>query len=314
MAGLTRAQEDLSLQITSYYLTLLFQKEIVRTYQNQLDLTRKQVERTTVLVDTGSVPRSQLLDIEAQAASDETNLVTAQNDMNQAKLNLAHVLGITDIRTFDIEEPDTDKYNIDNESLNADYLYDMDIEQRPRIVEAGLRLESSRYAFKSARANRYPTLSLGVGYSSYYYYNFSAAFDNRSFSRQLRTQGNQSIGLNLSVPIFNGFGIRNGIRAARNNIMRAELALESARLAERKEINQAAESASAALAKYRSSAKALTAASEAYDYATERYSVGRATVFELSEAQTKLTSAQSSLLQAKYEYIFRKQVLERYGR
>lgn len=134
--------------------------------------------------------------------------------------------------------------------------------------------------------------------------------DNRSFRDQIRKQGQESIGLSLSIPIFNRFAYRNRIRMANHSVSRMEL--ESAKLNIQKEINQAYQSAVSARAKYVSSTKALAAAQEAYDYAVERYEVGRSTVYELSEAQTKLLISRSEQLQAKYDYIFQSKILNFY--
>lgn len=311
-ANLEKAKQNLELQVTSHYLDLLFKKELARTYFQQLELTRQQVERTRMLADMGSVPLSQYLDIRAQEANDQTNLVMAENQERQSRLNLAHLLNITDISTFDIIEPDLSAFISDNIILeDPEELYEVAVATKPHISEVMARLESGRYILKAARAERLPTLSLGLGYGNYYYYNFGSAA-NENFRNQWRTQGSESVGLSLSIPIFNGFSVRNRIRLAGYAVSRIELELENTKLQIQKEINQAYESATAARSKYLSSSRALEASQQAYDYAAQRYQVGHSTVFELNEAQTRLLVSRSEQLQAKYDFIFRSKILDFY--
>lgn len=128
----------------------------------------------------------------------------------------------------------------------------------------------------------------------------------------MKKRQNQSIGLNLRIPIFNKNATRNRVRSARIAIKDRELALDNVKLVVYKEIQQAHQSVTSAQARYHSAKKALDAAAESFDYIQERYDVGKATPYELNESQTKLLSAKSEQLQSKYDYIFKNKILDFY--
>lgn len=311
--NLKKARENLEIQVTSLYLESLFKKEIAHTYVQQAELTRQEVVRTEALVESGKAPRSQYYDIKAQLADDETNVVTSENDFRLALLNLAQALNIIDPDGFDIVEPNPDRAQVDDGSLDMapEDIYQIAVENKPHVAEALYKLESSRMDEKVVRAAMWPTLNLGMGYSNNYYHVFSSS-SNLGFGSQVRKQGNESIGLSLNIPIFNRMATRNKVRAARLAITDRELELASVKLEISKQVRQAHQSAIAAQAKLVSSTHALEAAREAYSYAQERYGVGKLTVFELNDAQTKLLKSRSAQLQAKYDFLFRTKILDFY--
>lgn len=116
----------------------------------------------------------------------------------------------------------------------------------------------------------------------------------------------------LSIPIFNRFETRNRVRSARLSIENQNLALDNVKLALYKEIQQAYQSVVSSQAKYNSASKAYEAADESFKYARERYDIGKSTVFEFNEAQTKLLTSKSERIQAKYDFIFRAKILDFY--
>lgn len=310
--GLKKAKENLELQVVSLYLDVLFKKEILKVYKEQVALSDQQVERTSVLVDAGKVPASQLYDIKAQLAKDESNVTLAQNDLSLSLLNLSQALNLTSSEIFDIAEPSLDGV-VDNSLasvLPPDQVYQMALGIKPHVREAEYKLESSKKSLKVAQAGYWPTLSFGAGYSTSY--QSVSGQQNPSFRNQIRDFGSEYISFNLNIPIFNRFETRNRVRTANLNIENQNLALENVKLALYKEIQQAYQSAVSAEAKYRSSGKAFEAAEESFKYARERYDIGKSTVFEYNEAQTKLLSGKSERIQAKYDFIFRAKILDFY--
>ncbi|MDR2954949.1 MAG: TolC family protein [Prevotella sp.] len=310
--GLRKAQENLELQVVSYYLDILFKKEILKVHQEQLSYTITQVERTDILVKSGKVPESQLYDIKAQQASNELNVTMANNDLSLSLLNLSQALNLPSSDSFDIEEPNLDNAIEDNiESvLPPDHVYQMVLGIKPHVKEAEYNLESSRKNLKVAQAGYWPTLNLGGGYGTSY--QSTSNWDNPSFGTQMKNNASEYISLGLSIPIFNRFQTRNQVRSARLSISNSELVLENVKLALYKEIQQAYQSATSAQAKYGATQKSLEAAEESFKYARERYDVGKSTVFEYNEAQTKLSSSRSEQVQAKYDFIFRAKILDFY--
>ena len=310
--GLSKAKENLELQVVSLYLDVLFKKEILKTYQDQLTLSNQQVERTSMLVESGKVPLSQLYDIKAQAARDELNVTMSLNDLNLSLLNLGQSLNLPQQEGFDIIEPNLNNAIENNMSsiLPTDMVYQTALGIKPQIKEAEYNIESSKSSLKIAQSGYWPTLNFDAGIRSSY----SKAFgrSSRAFFYQLGDNFAQSIGFSLSIPIFNRFQTRNQVRSARINIENLTLAMDNIKLALYKEIQQAYQSATSAQAKFNSTEKALAAAEESFKYARERYDIGKSTVFEYNEAQTKYLTSKSDQIQAKYDFIFRAKILDFY--
>lgn len=310
--GLKKAKENLELQIVSLYLDVLFKKEILGAYKEQADLSKQQVDRTQILVESGKVPASQLYDMKAQQAKDDLNVTVANNDLTLSLLNLSQALNITNDDNFDIREPNTG--DIISNSLSSiippQQIYRIALGIKPHIKEAEFKVENSKRLLKVAQAGHWPTLGLEFGYSTRYQKIFGQ--DVYNFSKQIKDNSSEYISLGLSIPIFNRFQVRNQVRTARLNIENQYLELDNVRLALFKEIQQAYQSAVSAQAKFSSSEVAYEAADVSLQYAQERYDVGKSTVFEYNEAKTKLLTSKSEQIQAKYDFLFRTKILDFY--
>lgn len=312
--GLKKAKENMELQITSYFLDVLFKKEILKVYEEQVTLTQKQEECTSILVESGKVALSQLYDIKAQLAKDQLNVTTSDNDLKNSLLNLAQALNLQSAEGFDVEAPDVEGVQLADNVLaglmRPDEVYQRALDIKPHVKEAAFNVESSKKNLKVAQSGYWPTLSFNLGYSTAFQRVYNT--DNVSFKNQFNNNGSEYIGFTLSIPIFNRFEVRNQVRQARLNIENQELNLDNVKLALYKEIQQAYQNAVSAQAKYISTEKAYDAALESFKYAEERYQIGKTSVFEYSESQTKLISSKSEQLQAKYDFVFRSKILDFY--
>jgi len=314
MENLNKAKENLGLQVASYYLDVLFKKELLNVALKQAELTEKQVSQTQALVESGKVAQSQLYDIRAQLAQNQLTITNAQNELALSQLNLSQLLNLPGTGGFDVVEPDADELISNNQAtlLLPDDIYQIAIGIKPHVREAEYRLESSEQNVKIAQSSRYPSLSLGLSYNTGYSHIFKHDSDIDPFFDQLKNNRRQSIGLSLSIPIFNRLQTRNTIRSAKLTQENRMLELDYVKQSLYKEIQQAYQSATAAEAKYASTGVAYSAAEIAYEYAEELYRVGRSTVLEFSEAQNKLVTSQSEQIQAKYDYVFRAKILDFY--
>ncbi|MDR1200859.1 MAG: TolC family protein [Tannerellaceae bacterium] len=319
MASLEKAKEDLAINITSYYVQVLYNKEMLKIAQLQVELAHEQVLRTEALVNAGKVPLSQLYDIKAQLAKDEVSMTEARNNVNLALLDLKQGLELERESTgFEIQTPLLDDAvgTYMGSILPPENIYNNAVVVKPQIREQALLLESQKKQLKVAQADYFPQLSLSAGYSSGYYFFYSGLMGsevNRSFSKQFSDNSQEMIGLSLSIPIFNRFQVRNNVRSARVNIVNRELLMENSKKVLYKEIQQAYFNAVAAQEKYTSSEKSVLASKEAFSYAEERYAAGKSTVFEYNESKTKYAQSLSEQVQAKYDFIFRAKILDFYN-
>jgi outer membrane protein len=324
---LEKAKEDLSLNITSLFLRVLFAKELYNINEKQLELSKMQVERTKFLVQSGSIPKSQLYDIEAQVAKDEAAVVDAQNNIELTLLDLAQNLELETSDNFDIDVPE---FNGDiirefgNGLQSPVIIYDNALNIKPVIKGQEFKVESSKKALKIAQSGYYPQLDFALGTGSGYSYIYKPVRQinpitnqpvvlNPPFSEQIKDHWSKLIGLKLSIPVFNRYQVRNQVRSARIEVLNQQLILENNKKTLYKEIQTAHKNALAAQEKYRAAEHTVKFASESFKYAQQRYELGKATVFEFNEAKSRLIQSQSELAQAKYEYILRIKILDFYN-
>lgn len=309
--NLNKAKEDLSINVASYYLQVLYNKELQRIARLQVELSGEQVTKTEAMVNAGKVPLSQLYDIKAQLAKDEVSLTEADNNVKLALLDLSQSLELERLNGFDILTPEIQDAVAEYMSsiLPPDDIYDHAVTFKPQIKEQEYLLESQKKMLKVAQSEFYPKLNFGAGYSTGYY----SSFKGLSFGDQLDRNGQKTIGLSLSIPLFNRFQVRNSVRTARINIHTRELMMENTKKTLYKEIQQAYYNATAAQEKYTASDKSVLASREAFHYAQERYDAGKSTVFEFNEAKTKYAQSLAEQAQSKYNFIFRAKILDFYN-
>ena len=315
--SLNKAKEDLAVNIASYYLQVLYNTELQRVAQLQVDLDREQVNKTEAMVNAGKVPLSQLYDIKAQLARDEVTLTEATNNVQLALLDLAQSLELErSDRSFDIVTPQITDAVAENMSsiLPPETIFDQAVTFKPQIKEQEYLLESQKRMLKVAQAGYYPKLNFGASYSNgYYHTSMGGEFaDTRSFGDQLKQNGQKIVGFSLSIPLFNRFQVRNSVRSARIGINNQQLLLENSKKTLYKEIQQAYYNATAAQEKYTASDKSVASSREAFSYAQARYEAGKSTVFEFNEAKTKYAQSLAEQAQAKFDFIFRAKILDFY--
>ena len=315
--SLNKAKEDLAVNIASYYLQVLYSKELQRVAQLQVDLDREQVNKTEAMVNAGKVPLSQLYDIKAQLARDEVTLTEATNNVQLALLDLAQSLELErSDRSFDVVTPQITDAVAENMSsiLPPETIFDQAVTFKPQIKEQEYLLESQKRMLKVAQAGYYPKLNFGASYSNgYYHTSMGGEFaDTRSFGDQLKQNGQKIVGFSLSIPLFNRFQVRNSVRSARIGINNQQLLLENSKKTLYKEIQQAYYNATAAQEKYTASDKSVASSREAFSYAQARYEAGKSTVFEFNEAKTKYAQSLAEQAQAKFDFIFRAKILDFY--
>lgn len=311
---LEKAKDDLMLNIARSYLEILFAEEIVAISEAQIEITQQQIDRTRQLVDAGSLAKGALLEIQAQLAREELQLVNDQNTVQLAYLTLYQLLDLPIAKNFKIEKPVLPEIKANISMANSLDVYDNAMNARPEIIAAQLRVKSAEKQLDIAKGNLYPSLSFGANYYNLYNNKYSDFNGNDiTFSKQLKNNARSGMGLTLNIPVFNRFQVRNSITNANLQIYDYQYRLQSASNVLRKEIEQAYTNAVAALNRYFSSEKAVVSMEEAFRYVEEKYNVGMVNSVEYNQSKNELTAAQSQFLQSKYEYIFRTKILDFYN-
>lgn len=314
VADADKLKDNISLNITSAYLQILYNTELVGTNKRALELSELQCERTKNLVKAGSLAEGSLLEIEAQRASDELNLVNSENQLELSYLTLVQMLDIRSTDSFRIAKPNIEGLALALPTSTASSIYQQAEQSLPQIRGAALRVESAQRNVAIAKGSRYPTLSIGANYGSgaRKYLDPSPAYPNQPYSDQIRDNASTSVGFSLSIPIFNGLQVEKSISNAKIGLENAQLSLASEKNQLFKDIQQAYTDAVAAQKKLKATEKNNTALEESLRYTESKFNVGLVNALDYTTARNKLSESENSLLQAKYELIFKIKILQFY--
>ena len=307
-ADVQKIEKDIILNVSAAFLQVLQNKELLRNADNQLQITRENMARRKELIEAGKLAQGEIFEIQAQEAKEELSRVQAENQLQLSLLDLAQVLELDHFQDIDVAVPVN---LLENELalLSADEVYISALASRPEIRSAQYRLESSLKNIEIARAGYLPSLSLGAQWGTGYY-NMSNMPTNPSFGTQFSNNISTGVGLNLSIPIFNRYEVKNQVENAKLNVESSKIDIENTKIELRKTIQQAYYNAIAAKNRWESSQKSVTGNEESYRFASQKFEVGRANQYEVNLAKTNLSQSISEQTQAKYEYVFRMKILE----
>ncbi|MBI1286186.1 MAG: hypothetical protein GC178_01265 [Flavobacteriales bacterium] len=303
---------DISLNIATAFMQIMFNEELLDVAYQQLEVTKEQLERTRKMADAGSVPLGNVYDVEAQLASNELQVVNAENALNTSILTLKQMLNLPASEPFRIERPEVDLPLTGLNAVTVGIIYDQALDNWPKIKAKEARLRSAEKGEKIAFASYTPTISgsasLGTRYSSAK--SFTGVSD--PYGKQLQNNLGENIGFSLSVPIFNGLRSRTSVGKARLSRINAELSLQDEKNKLYSSVQQAYNDASSSKRQFDASDKSVKATEQAFEYAKQRYDVGMMNALDFNTASNNLTRTRSELLRAKYDYIFKMKVLDFY--
>lgn len=310
MEDLNKAKEDISIQVASAYLQVLFNEELVKVANEQLALSKEILEQKTAFYKNGKASQAEWYEAKARVAQDELSAVQAENNRRLSLLDLSQLLELPSPDDFAIVSPATDSIADLKIQTSPAEVYAEAVLTKPSVKAAQYRLEGAEKSIRMAKGAYYPQLSFGAGISTNFY-NVSG-MENGNFGSQLRDNFSQYIGFSLSVPIFNRFETRNRVRSARIQQHTYYWQLEESKKTLYKEIQQAYYNAVNAETQYQSSLTADEAAQASFLLMKEKYTNGKANATEYNESRTAWMKAVSDRLQAKYDYLFRTKILDFY--
>lgn len=344
---LAKAKNDVILSVITLYTSVIFNQELFQNAKFQLKTTQQQLERTKKLEQAGSVPLGNVLDLEAQDATNELNLIQRENAYNLSLLQLKQSMQLPASTQLEIEIP---TLNVEDQVLSqtTEQIYDIAKQNLPEIKAAVFRVESANYGLRAARGNLYPRLSLNAGAFT----NYSSAskvvngftitdpnpiigffgadpnnplnqvrsiqpdgqplFTEKPFSNQVSDNISKSLSLGLTIPVFNGYNARANVLRSKATKEQANINLTDAENRLRQAIETAYNDASAASKTYASSAKAVKAREEAFRMTKQRYDAGASNYVDYQVSENNLFQAKSDQVRAKYDLIFKKKVLDFY--
>lgn len=309
LVDLEKTKKDIALQLANQYLQILYGQELLAVAKEQYAQTEQTVAQTEKFVKAGSKPMGTLLDIKSQLAKESVNLVQAQNSLNLATLNLVQMLDLDSVRGFSVVVPVLPEI-IPGLLTPPEDVYNTAVLNMPEIKGSQFRVESSNYQLAMAKGGIYPSLTFDAGWGSQLaYYKGKQSI---SFNQEFSNNANSYLGLSLNIPIFNGHQTTANIKSARFLVQDAQYQLSQQKLVLRKEIQQASNDAIGAYKNYLASQEAVASYKESFKYTQKRFEVEMINAVDFNLAKTNLIKAESDLLQAKYEYIFKTKILDFY--
>lgn len=309
LADLEKAREDISLQVTSEFLEVLFQQEQLKVARQQCELSVSQEERIHKLFDAGKASESEWADAKAIVASDRLAETQAENTCRLALLSLSQLLELPSPEGFIVEAPQIPESEQVTLPLPEAIMAEA-VGIKPSIKAGEYRVRSAERNILLARTGYIPKLSLGAGLGTNYYH--TSGFDTAPFGQQMKDNFNRYIGVTLSVPLFDRLAIRNQMRSARVQLESQKLALEQTRKGMFKEIQQAYYNAVAAQEQCLSAGVSEEASKAAFALMTAKFENGQATSTEYQEAKARLLKALSEGLRARYSFLFRCKIIDFY--
>ncbi len=346
--GVDQVGNNVALTIAAAFLNVLFQDEFIAVAQVNRDATARQVERVARLVDAGAAAPADLLDVEAQLAADEANVVATENAAYLARLNLAQLLQLPADAAADFEVARPSDADLEELAVPASPAAAVQhaLSNFPEIKAAEYAVEDAIIGERLAAAGRMPrafvSYSMGTGYSGarqapvgnpttqeielgtinindtlafqltteqeYY-----ETFETVAFGEQVRDNRNQSLFFSLSIPIFNGFAIRSNVKRAEVETVRAEYRLAQAQQSLTQTVEQAWADALAAKSTLDAQERALSAAEAAFDNTSKRFEAGAVTAIDYADARTRLDNARVNRLRALYDLAFKSRILDFYS-
>ena len=300
-------KEDISLLVANSYLQILFNKEQLDVQKSQLKISQEELRNAKEKFNNGVIPEGNLFEIEANLALSEQNVIMAENGYQLSKLSLSQLLIFGDSDNFDIADDNYEIPQTDILNKDAKEILEEAMKNRNDIKLAETNLE---IAIKDQQISKSALLPSA---SAYYSYNSRVIMDApTSLKSQFDLNAGESIGLQLNIPIINGWSSRAGIKKSKLNVLRSKNLLDQTKMDLENTIYQALNDAKGAKKSYEAAKKSEIARKTAYEYAKERFENGALNTINYFQAQQLFETAQSELIKAKYDYIFKIKVLEFY--
>jgi outer membrane protein len=305
-ANLTVLQQenDVSLQITQAYLTVLLDKENIVYDTDLVNTAQAQVKLEQQRYDVGSVARFALIQLQAQHATDQYTLVNAQNNERGDLLTLKQLLLLSTDVNFDIIKPDT---IVPIDSVAAFH----DAEQSalknfPDVKIGELGVKTAQYGVDIARAGYKPTLTAGASLNSGY------LSDQGSFPNQLNNNFNQQLGFTLAVPIFTRRIVKTQVEDAKIQVDQAKLNLKNDAFTLSQTVERAYLNVQNAKSQYKAALEQYNYNKESYRIASEQLKVGVANTVDFLLQKNLFIQAQQAFIQAKYNELLTLKIYDFY--
>lgn len=346
LANSDKLKNDISLNVANAYLQVLLDGQTTELARLQLTLSQNQLQLTRKQVDAGTLPELNAAELESQVAQDSSSYVTAKSNTIQAVLNLKAYMDLDASAPFEVDTPPVDQIPIEQlADLQPDAVYALALTHQPLQKMDALQIQSANETMQATKGAMFPVVSLYGSLSSYFLntpgqvpVQYGTAVDTighvfgsgtpvlsnpvplykyvetkaPGYFTQINNSFAQSIGLNVSIPILNGGILRTNYAKSKLNLRNQELQRDQDNLTLKNNIYQAYTLAIAALQKFEAYKITVAATAKSYDFAQKRYQSGMSNTIDLLTNLNNYNNAKANLLFSQYDYVFKMKVLEYY--
>ena len=295
-------------QIAQLYVQILYEAEAAHVCEEILKASELQRDRAQTMVDVGSLARVDLLQLEAQVNQDQYSLVQAQSQLASYKLQLKQLLEIHNSEPFEVATLDVTDEQILAAIPDEQSIYNSALSTRPEIESSRLNIEASELAISTARAGYKPTLSITASMGSN-----NSSGQHTEFTKQIKNNLSNSVGLTVSMPIFDNLQTRTNIRKAKYALQTSELNLQE----QQKQLYSTIENywlnATTSRQQYIYAKANVQSMQESYDLVSEQFNLGLKNIVELTTGKNNLLQAQQQMLQTKYTALLNSALLNFYA-
>ena len=346
-ADVAQSSTDIALLVAQAYLTILFSEEQLGAAQQRLSQTQAQLSQTDKLIQAGTLPANDRLEILARIATDEQSIVTQQNNVTINYLTLKQLMTIDPSVDLKIEKPNISVESVINpESFEFEQIYSQALSNQPQIEAGELRMQSAEIQTEIAKSGLYPTIGIGGnintrwasavkdpskatfetvlgnaipaningedGSIAFFERNPIGDIPNKNFGDQITDFLGQSVGFNISIPIYNNNRTKIAMERAELGIITQQVQNEQIKQQLKADVQRAIADAQAARKSLEASQKTAESMRMAFDNTQKRYTLGAVNTFELTTAKTNVDNAEIDLIIAKYDYLYKLKVVEFY--
>lgn len=302
-------KENISLQILDAFLQVLYAEEQVKNAERQIESTTEQLALANERLTLSIISKSDYLQVKSELASEKLTLANARSQFEIARISLMQLMELPVTQDFDIVRPDLEKELNQMREPDAQSVYETALGIKPQVKSAEINTESALYDEKIAKADFYPSVSVNAGLGTGY----SSVYTNSNYFDQLGNSINPSVGLSVSIPIFQKNQVKNNVKLAQIGIESAELNQLNVKNQLRKSIEQACTDVNSAQEQYEAGKEKYTATEESYLLAEEKFKNGLINSIDFLVIKNSLILAESDLLQSKFNLVFSYKILDFYA-
>lgn len=338
-----QAKNDITLNVITTYLQVINNTDLLTQANNQLEVSKQQLQRLQVMNANGAVKPSDYYDVKGQQSTDQLTVINAKNTLEAAKLNLLLLMNVPYTRSITVQRLSAAELPASKFAGNAEQVYNLAIQNLPLVKAAALRRQSAEKQVKVTKGILFPTLSLYSGlatrYSSaarrsflidsaevntgsytktpsgnqaVYAYNQNFGSVRVGYYDQFKNNYNTQAGISLQIPILNAFQKRNNVALAKIDLSEARYVEESTRVQLRQNVEQAYINMISANDRYQVLTEQVDAFKESFRTAEIRFNAGVLNSVDFIVAKNNLDRANNNLINARYDYYIRTKILEYY--